>query len=156
LGRIEDLRLFVLVVESGGISRAAEKANIAKSAVSRRVALLEERYGTKLIDRSPGIWDVTEAGRKLHQRALRVVGEMDEDFFNVSADLTGPLSLSVLRDFGISFLNSFLIAFKNRHLEIQLSIDFDDAWLIWIAKTMISQFASPGRQLTVRHPNKSA
>lgn len=104
MGRIEDLRLFVLVVESGGISRAAEKANIAKSAVSRRVALLEERYGTKLIDRSPGIWDVTEAGRKLHQRALRVVGEMDEDFFQCLGRFDRPVVLKRTARFWHFFL----------------------------------------------------
>tara|TARA_R110002094_G_C4917053_1_gene211337 strand:+ start:484 stop:1479 length:996 start_codon:yes stop_codon:yes gene_type:complete len=129
LGQVEDLRLFVLIVESGSISKAADKLNIAKSAVSRRLALLEERYETKLIDRSPGHWDITETGRELHQRAIRLVGEMDEieeDFVNASADLTGPLSVSVPRDFGINFLDDALIAFKSRYPDIQLTVDFED------------------------------
>ncbi len=129
MGQIEDLRLFVLVVESGSISKAADKLRIAKSAVSRRLSLLEERYGTRLIDRVPGFWKVTETGNELYQRATRVVGDVDEiedDFVNTSADLTGPLSISVPRDFGIAFLNGVLIAFKTRHPEIQLAVDFDD------------------------------
>jgi DNA-binding transcriptional LysR family regulator len=129
LGQIEDLRLFVLVVENGSISKAADKLRIAKSAVSRRLSLLEERYGKKLIDRAPGIWAVTETGRELYQRAMQVVGDADEiedDFVNASADLTGPLSLSVPRDFGVAFLNDALIVFKERYPEIQLTVDFDD------------------------------
>jgi len=129
MGQIEDLRLFVLIIESGSISKAASKLRIAKSAVSRRLSLLEERYGTRLIDRVPGVWKVTETGHELHQRAMRVVGDVDEledDFVNTSTDLTGPLSISVPRDFGIAFLNSALIAFKQRHPEIQLAVDFDD------------------------------
>ena len=129
MGQIEDLRLFVLVVENGSISKAADKLRIAKSAVSRRLALLEERFGTKLIDRKPGVWGVTEAGRELYQRATRVVGDVDEiedDFVNASADLTGPLSISVPREFGIAYLKNTLIAFKERHPEIQLTVDFDD------------------------------
>jgi len=129
LGQIEDLRLFVLIVESGSISKASDTLRIAKSAVSRRLSLLEERYGTRLIDRVPGVWEVTETGHELYQRATRVVGDVDEiegDFVNTSADLTGPLSLSVPRDFGIAFLNNVLIAFKERHPEIQLAVDFDD------------------------------
>ncbi|OUS05121.1 LysR family transcriptional regulator [Rhodobacterales bacterium 52_120_T64] len=129
MGQVEDLRLFVKVVESGSISKAAGKLRIAKSAVSRRLGLLEERYGTRLIDRVPGVWEVTETGRELYQRAMRVVGDVDEiedDFVNTSADLTGPLSVSVPRDFGIAFLNDALIAFKQRHPEIQLAVDFDD------------------------------
>ena len=129
MGQIEDLRLFVLVVECGSISKAADKLRIAKSAVSRRLNLLEERYGTRLVDRVPGVWEVTETGHELYQRAIRVVGDVDEiedDFVNISADLTGPLSISVPRDFGIAFLNDELIAFKTRHPEIQLAVDFDD------------------------------
>lgn len=129
MGQIEDLRLFVFVVENGSISKAADKLRIAKSAVSRRLSLLEERYGKKLIDRAPGAWDVTETGRELYQRATQVVGDIDEiedDFVNASADLTGPLSISVPRDFGISFLNNALIAFKECHPKILLTIDFDD------------------------------
>ncbi len=129
LGQVEDLRIFVLIVESGSISKAADNLSIAKSAVSRRLALLEERYGTKLIDRAPGRWAITESGRELHQRAIRIVGDMDEiedDFVNASAGLTGPLSVSVPRDFGINFLSKALIAFKSRYPDIQLTVDFDD------------------------------
>lgn len=129
LGQIEDLRLFVHVVERGGISKAAEKLRIAKSAVSRRLGLLEERYGSRLIDRTPGVWNVTASGRELHQRAMRVVGDVDEiedDFANASTNLAGPLSISVPRDFGVAFLIDTLITFKERYPEIQLTVDFDD------------------------------
>ncbi len=129
MGQIEDLRLYLRIVENGSLSKAADKLNIVKSAVSRRLSLLEERYGAKLIDRRPGIWALTETGEELFQRALRVVGEMDEveaDFVSTSADLSGPLSVSVPRDFGINFLSDALLAFKASHPEIQLTINFDD------------------------------
>jgi len=129
MGQIEDLRLFVLVNESGSITKAADRLNIAKSAVSRRLALLEDRFEAKLIDRSPGVWQITETGRELLQRAMQVVGDVDEiedDFVNTSANLSGPLSLSVPRDFGVAILNKTLISFKERYPEIQLTVDFDD------------------------------
>ena len=129
MGQIEDLRIFVIVVETGGISKAAERLGIAKSAVSRRISLLEERYGAILIDRTPGVWELTATGKELYQRALQVVGEMDEieaDFVNTSANHSGPLSVSVPREFGINFLSTDLLAFKAKFPEIQLTIDFDD------------------------------
>ncbi len=129
MGQIENLRLFVLVVESGSISRAAESLNIAKSAVSRRLALLEERYEKRLIDRRPGTWRITETGLELYQRASRAIGEVDDldaDFISASADLSGPLSLSLPRDFGLSYLGNALLAFKERFPEIALTVDFDD------------------------------
>ncbi|PZV38762.1 LysR family transcriptional regulator [Mesorhizobium kowhaii] len=129
MGQVEDLRLFVLVVENSSISKAADKLRIAKSAVSRRLNLLEERYGTRLIDRAPGVWALTETGRELFQRAVRIVGDVEEidgDFANAPRNLAGPLSVSVPREFGLAFLNPTLIAFKQRHPEIKLTIDFDD------------------------------
>ncbi|MFK5978050.1 MAG: LysR family transcriptional regulator [Rhizobiaceae bacterium] len=129
MGQIEDLKLFTIIVDQGSISRAANTMNIVKSAVSRRLSLLEERYGSRLIDRSPGNWGITTTGLELYQRALRVVGDVDEiesDFTEVTQNLSGPLTISVAREFGVSFLMPTLMAFKNSYPEIQLSVDFDD------------------------------
>lgn len=129
MGQIEDLRLFVQIVECGSISSAAEKMHIAKSAVSRRLALLEQRYASRLIYRKPGHWEVTSTGNELYQRAVEVVNDVDEvenDFTESAQSLTGTLVVSVPREFGHSFLNPALMAFKTRHPEIQLMVDFDD------------------------------
>ncbi len=132
MGQIEDLRLLTLVVENRSISKAADQLHIAKSAVSRRLSLLEGRYGARLIDRRPGIWEVSATGRELYQRALRVVSDMDEieaDFSDTARDLTGSLSISVPRDFGLGYLMNALSDFKISYPEIQLMVDFDDRFV---------------------------
>ncbi len=48
MGQFEDMHIFLRVVESGSISKAAEQMNIAKSAVSKRLATLEHKLGIKL------------------------------------------------------------------------------------------------------------
>jgi DNA-binding transcriptional LysR family regulator len=129
MGQIEDLQTFLRIVDQGSISKAAEKIGIAKSAVSRRLSLLEERYDARLIDRTPGVWALTGTGQELYQRASRVVtemGEIESDFVNTSANISGPLSVSVPREFGLNYLNDALLAFKATYPEIQLTIDFDD------------------------------
>ncbi len=129
MGQMEDFRLFTLVVECKGISKAAENLNIAKSAVSRRLNLLEERFGAILINRVPGHWELTDIGRELYQRASRVVNDFEEietDFKNSHSNISGPLAVSVPRDFGISFLSEALVNFKDSYPEIQLNVDFDD------------------------------
>lgn len=129
MGQIEDLRLFALVVENRSISKAAARMHIAKSAVSRRLSALEARYGSRLIDREPGKWEVTSTGLELFQRAIRIVNDADEienDFAEAPRNLAGPLTISIPRDFGLSFLNTALRNFKNRYPEIRLTVDFDD------------------------------
>lgn len=129
MGQIEDLRLFVAVVDNGGIARAAEKLNIAKSAVSRRLGQLEDRFGVRLIDRQPHLWEVTTAGQELYQRAAQMVADADEldaDFGQEAHGLKGPLSVSIAREFGLSFLTPILLEFMEQHPEIELTLDFDD------------------------------
>ncbi|MEM9523980.1 MAG: LysR family transcriptional regulator [Pseudomonadota bacterium] len=129
MGQIEDLRLFVTVVDSGGIARAAEALGIAKSAVSRRLGRLEGRYDVRLIDRQPGNWAVTNAGQELYQRAGAMVSEADDldaDFMHSSHSPSGPLTVSIAREFGLSFLQPVLFDFMKARPEIDLTLDFDD------------------------------
>ena len=129
MGQIEDLRLYAVVVDEGSVTKAAIALNIAKSAVSRRLALLEDRYEAKLIERGPGSWKVTETGEELYRRAIRAIGEIDDidaDFLSTSADISGPLSVSVPRDFGLGYLKEALTSFKVKYPETILAVDFDD------------------------------
>lgn len=66
------LRLFVLVCELGNIARAGERANIVGSAISKRLAQLEEQVGTKLVARKRHGVVPTAAGHALleHARAM--------------------------------------------------------------------------------------
>ena len=129
MGQIEDLRMYIAVVDNGGIARAAEKMNLVKSAVSRRLSQMEERYGVCLIERRPRVWEVTSAGQELYQRASSMVADandLDADFVHSSHNLRGPLTVSVAREFGMSFLKPMLFEFANANPEIDLTIDFDD------------------------------
>lgn len=129
MGQMEDLRLFVTVVDEGSIARAADALGIAKSAVSRRLQQLEDRYDIKLIDRHPRNWDVTKAGQELYQRAHAMVADaddLDSDFMHTSRSLSGPLRVSVPLEFGLSFLKPTLYAFMQKHPEIDLTVDFED------------------------------
>ena len=131
MGQLEDFRFFIAIVQSDGISKAADKLGIAKSAISRRLRLLEERYGTQLINRGPGHFDVTETGQQLYQRAVEIVGNADEieaDFAQTAISAAGPLSVSIPDDFGRAFLTPMLLGFRAEHPEIQLNIDFDDRY----------------------------
>ena len=129
MGQIEDLRLFTLIVENGSISKAAKKLSIAKSAASRRLNLLEDRFDSKLIDRSPGNWEVTSAGHELFHRSVRIVGEVDEiesDFTSNSQHVTGPLAISIPREYGMAQMSGKLVSFLQLYPDVVLTADFDD------------------------------
>lgn len=60
---LNDLLYFAWVVEHGGFSQAGRALNVPKSKLSRRVALLEERLGVRLIQRSTRRFSTTEAAK---------------------------------------------------------------------------------------------
>lgn len=129
MGQLEDLHLFVTVVDNNGIGKAASNLHIAKSAVSRRLSLLESKYGLRLIDRDKGNWEVTPAGKELYQRAIQLVNdvtELDNDFKFTEQSYAGPLNVTVADEFGLTSLKSSIVQFKKKYPQIQLTVDFDN------------------------------
>jgi DNA-binding transcriptional LysR family regulator len=69
---LESVRLFVLAVEFGNLTRAAEAAGTVQPVVSQRLKALETRLGRRLLDRSPRFVRPTAEGDAflVHARAL--------------------------------------------------------------------------------------
>jgi DNA-binding transcriptional LysR family regulator len=74
---LNDLQFFAQVVEHGGFAAAGRALGIPKSKLSRRVALLEERLGVRLIQRSSRRFAVTEIGRIYHGHCLAMLAEAE-------------------------------------------------------------------------------
>jgi DNA-binding transcriptional LysR family regulator len=74
---LNDLRYFVDVVEQNGFAAAARKLGIPRSRLSRRIGILEDRLGVRLIQRSTRRFAVTEIGREYYRHCLAMVVEAD-------------------------------------------------------------------------------
>lgn len=74
---LNDLYLFAQVVEHGGFAAAGRALGVPKSKLSRRVAVLEERLGVRLIQRSTRSFAVTELGQAYHRHCLAVAAEAE-------------------------------------------------------------------------------
>ena len=69
---INDILIFAKVAEYEGISAAARALNIPKSKISRRMAMLEQQLGTRLLERSTRAMHLTEAGRIYYQHCQQI------------------------------------------------------------------------------------
>ncbi|KQY14972.1 LysR family transcriptional regulator [Rhizobium sp. Root73] len=74
---LNDLYYFVQVVDHGGFAPAGRAMGVQKSKLSRRIALLEERLGVRLIQRSSRHFSVTDLGREYYHRCLAVLVEAE-------------------------------------------------------------------------------
>src|SRR6266446_873375 len=78
LDDINELRTFVTIVTTRSLSAAARQMDLALSVVSKRLATLERRTGTRLIARSTRHLAPTEEGMVLYERAQRILAEVDQ------------------------------------------------------------------------------
>ncbi|WP_321959178.1 LysR family transcriptional regulator [Burkholderia cenocepacia] len=70
--------VFVRVIQSGSLSEAARRLNLPKSTVSRKISDLEERIGERLIQRTTRKLSLTEAGRVLFERVGPAMSDIEE------------------------------------------------------------------------------
>lgn len=74
---LNDLFYFVQVVDHRGFAPAARALGVQKSKLSRRIALLEERLGVRLIQRSSRRFAVTEIGQDYYRHCVAMLVEAE-------------------------------------------------------------------------------
>ncbi|MEJ6003920.1 LysR family transcriptional regulator [Paucibacter sp. AS339] len=122
----DDLLLFARVVEAGSFSRAAERVNLPKSTVSRRVAALELRLGEKLLQRSTRSLTLTEFGTGVLEHARALAGEVDGALalaLHRQQRPSGRLRVSMPGDLANLALSRMLSRFVLDYPEVMLSLD---------------------------------
>jgi DNA-binding transcriptional LysR family regulator len=129
MDRFADMQMLVSVVEAGSISAAAERLNLAKSAVSRRLAELEARLGVSLIHRTTRRLNLTDSGRAYYDRCVVILADLDEAEAAVSQAhqaLKGRLKVALPHSFGLLHLAPLVQDFMTRHPEVRFELDFND------------------------------
>lgn len=125
----EELQAFSAVVETGSFTAAAERLEIAKSAVSRRVTALEERLGVQLLRRTTRKLNLTETGRELYERGARLLSDLDEIESVVSqqhGEVSGVLRVALPLSFGVSQMCAPIAQFSERHPRVRFDLDLND------------------------------
>jgi DNA-binding transcriptional LysR family regulator len=74
---LNDLFLYVQVVDHRGFAPAGRALGVPKSRISRRISLLEERLGVRLLQRSSRRFAVTEIGQEYYQHCAAMLVEAD-------------------------------------------------------------------------------
>jgi DNA-binding transcriptional LysR family regulator len=129
MDRFADMQVYVSVVESGSISAAAERLNLAKSAVSRRLAELEARLGVSFIHRTTRRLNLTESGRAYYTRCVAILADVEEAESAVSqahGALKGSLKVALPLAFGLLHVAPLIQAFMTLHPDVRFELDFND------------------------------
>ena len=127
MDRLDELAIFVRIVEEGSLVGAARKLRRSPPAVTRALAALEERIGLRLIDRTTRRMIPTEAGRSLLERARAVLGDYQAATQGVSdAPVRGVLRLTAPVQFGRRHIAPIVAAFLDRFAEAEVELVLAD------------------------------
>ncbi|WP_285355245.1 LysR family transcriptional regulator [Pseudomonas sp. lyk4-R2A-10] len=128
MNKLCEMQSFVMVVDTGSITEAARQLGTAKSMVSQRIAQLEKRLGSIVLERGRQA-RLTEAGEVFYRYCVRILSEVEEAEDAVLAfqsSLRGSLRLAAPMAFSIRYLTPILSSFAVRYPELRLDIEFDD------------------------------
>nr|WP_241878741.1 LysR family transcriptional regulator [Psychrobacter sp. PraFG1]UNK05321.1 LysR family transcriptional regulator [Psychrobacter sp. PraFG1] len=145
MGQLEDMALFVRIVESGSITKASEQLDIAKSAVSRRLKELETSLNTQLISRTTRRSTVTEAGQKYYQQACSILSEIEvlnEQISGVASQIEGTMRMTAPLSFGLMHLNDIIHNYAQQHPQLNFELDFSDRHIDLVEEGMKWPFVS--------------
>ena len=129
MDRFENMNAFVRVVEAGSISAAADRMDVAKSVISRRLKELETHLGVELFHRTTRQMNLTDSGRAFYQQSVRILADILEAEHATSqfhGALKGNLKVALPLSFGLMHLGPAINEFLQAHPEIEFDLDFND------------------------------
>lgn len=126
------MRVFVRVVECGGLSAAGRDLGLGQPAVSERLRQLERHLGARLLDRNTRSVNVTDVGAMFYARAKTAIEAADEAAASVatfSRQLRGTLRVAAPHALGELLVPPLLATLQQRHPELSIDLILNDRFV---------------------------
>lgn len=126
---LQDLAALVRIVQAGSFTRAADLGGSGKAQLSRALARLEARLGARLVERTTRALSLTEIGREVYERAVGILGAVD-DVERVAQKAhgtpQGTLRLTCGVEFGLMAVGGWIADFLERHPAVVVEAEFSN------------------------------
>jgi DNA-binding transcriptional LysR family regulator len=126
---MDELEVFVTVVEAQGFSAAAKRLDSTPAAVSRRIKALEQRLGVRLLQRTTRTLKLTEAGELYFREVSRLLGDLravEEQLEQVTGQASGELRIVAPMSFGQRRLAPVVVRFALMHPKLRVTLRLED------------------------------
>jgi len=164
-----ELGFLVALAGSGSLSATARDLGLSKAAVSKRLALIEQRTGIVLVNRTTRRMSLTPEGDEVVERARRILSDIEElDQLLVRSKRLpqGLLRINATLGFGRSHVAPVVSRFVRRHPEVEVQLQLsvnpppltDDAFDVCIRfgappdTRVIARRLAPNRRLLCAAP----
>jgi DNA-binding transcriptional LysR family regulator len=129
MDRLDSYRLFTLIVELGSFTKAAGILDIPRASATHVMKALEERLGTRLLERTTRNVQPTVDGRKFYERCRRILAEVEDAeaaMDSRAAALAGSLRIGLQGTHARLVILPRLAEFHARHPNIEVNISAGD------------------------------
>lgn len=123
------MRVFTAVVDAGSFIGAAEKLELSRGMATRYLSQLEAHLGVRLLNRSTRRLSLTEAGNDYYQRAVQVLGMVEEAESSVAQQAARPrgtLRVTSSVAFGIHHLGWAITEYLQKYPDVQIDVTLND------------------------------
>ena len=125
MDRIDAMSAFVATVDEGSLAGAARRLGRSPAAVTRALALLERRTGTRLLYRTTRVVRLTQAGARFIVTCRRVLTDLDEAELLAAGERTAPRGLLTVTApvvFGRLYVRPLIDAFLHTYPAVQVRL----------------------------------
>lgn len=129
---LNQVRIFVKLVQAGSFTKAAEALRQPKSRVSRRMAALERELGVQLIYRTTRQFQLTEMGRLYYERARGLVEGLESlstEVSDTTAEVSGLIKITASDDMGVKHLPVVLDEFSKQYPQVRFEVFLAQAYV---------------------------
>jgi DNA-binding transcriptional LysR family regulator len=137
MDRLAELDIFARVVTTGSMSAAGRELGVSPPVVSKRIRSLEERLGTRLLQRTTRQLALTESGKGFYERVVAILASVDEAEAWVSrraAAARGVLRVSAPTSFGRLHIAPHLVDFLKEFPDITMDLSLSDQFVDIVAE----------------------
>lgn len=127
MDRLDELEIFVMVIQHDSLAAAGRKLRRSAPAVTRAIASLEQRFGTRLVERTTRRLAPTEAGLRLAERAHLLLHEYQSAVLDTAdTQLSGLLRITSPVQFGRKHVAPVVMAFLDLYPQMQIEMVLND------------------------------
>ena len=129
MDRLTGFEVFVAIVDSGSFSRAADRLALSPTMVSTHLARLEDRLGTRLINRTTRRFGLTPHGHLFLEEARAILEAVDQAESRLQMRDIGPsgrVALDAPGAIGLRFVVPALPQLRALHPGVTLDLSIGD------------------------------
>ena len=127
MDRLDEMAIFVAVLQYGSLAEAARKLHRSPPAITRAIASLEHRFGARLVERTTRSLAPTEAGARLAEKARLLLSQYQDAVQDTAeTQLSGLLRITAPVQFGRKHVAPLVMEFLAQNPDMQIEMTLND------------------------------